>query len=484
MSTIEENIKRILEIKHMTQKELAEKVNLTENYISMCSTGKRDLSIAAFNCVRDVLGVSTSDLFTLTPQREIELLKIQDEIFFDELFSDEKPMCPKEELLSNIKNAHKNIKKFCKMQNISISSLAKMLNMKRSSVNDYLSGNVKCTASFFKSVVKVLNISMTELVLGYPINSSERLLYILFENTPDISEDILIIFYKQNITYKNLADMTGISRTLIYSYLHGERELTFLVFKTILAALNISPNKLKILLRKNASDKILYSLLKSNLNSFIAQNIYMILKETGMNLGTLSQKTEINFSTLWYYFTGKRKISFYAVFTIMNALNVSIEDILLKDVNITHNIRTFCILKGTTLQNLFDKAKISSSSFNNYKNNKCKLKISTLLQISNALELSIDKLILGLPEDKEALVFDTANISRNLKKILEQKDITQKQVAKMTDLDPTTLCSIVNNRTFNINSIVLIAKALNISVEDIIFGTFLKEEQPDKQLLA
>lgn len=215
--------------------------------------------------------------------------------------------------------------------------------------------------------------------------------------------------------------------------------------------ININFNYLSSILDGNAR-------ITNAITSKIADYLQVSLNE--INYG-LSSEREQELSTF------KDKKFLYELLKDYN-FNIPYDDLLPNIHNLSKTIKLFCFVKGLTVKELSIKANFPMCCM--YSNN---FSVSNLQNIAKALDISVKQLVFGFSKEEELLITDIKSIGKNVKVLLEKKNLSYLALSSLTGLNVSTICNIVGyGRCCSADSIKRIADALDVSITDIIFSTY------------
>lgn len=379
------NIRQILQLEGISNRELANGINISLSSLEHMLYGSNSFNTDLLRPIAEFLNVSLLELeFGLSPERASELSKIPNKKFLDVLLIDcnlENYDVSYDELLNNIHNCGKNLKLICEIKKITLTSLAKSLNISSRTLIRHTNETNLFKPETLIMIAKFLNISVIDLILGSYGNDIARIAERILKIVP-VGKNIIEICITKNVDYYELVKVCNVNHNVLIS----------------------------------------------------------------------------------------NEISIHDLENIAKVLHVSIEAILLRNVDISRNIKLFCFLQGMTIQELEVASKVSIHSLrsNSYT-------ISSLQKIAEVLDVSVEQIVIGFSKYNETLITDTKSIGRHLQIILETKKISYRELAYMTGLDISTISNIKNGYCCSAHSIKTISEALAISIAGIIFGTFLEE---------
>lgn len=304
---------------------------------------------------------------------------------------------------------------------------------------------------------------LDELLIDYNLEELEVSYDELLSAIPNIGRNLKDFCELKKISQTDLAKSLKISRKTIVRYISGKIYNTN-ILKLAAEILNISIIELILGIQLGQRLELAKEIL--NIIPNIGQNIKEMCLAKNISYNQLARKININLCTFSNYLCGKRKINIYVLQSIAGALNTTVEKILFKNIDIRANLKLFCLLKGITFTELFDMAQIPITSISYI------LNTVYLQKAISVLGISFEQLILSVNSN---ILLDAQNIGKNLRNILELKNISYVELASITLLNITTIYNIVNGQCYSAYSLRCIAHALNISIADIVFSSSLPQ---------
>jgi len=385
-----------------------------------------------------------------------------------------------------------NVYRILELKNMTLTDLSKETNLSKSHLSTCFNGKATLSSNALNNIANGLGVSLDfledftlekELILSRI--RDENLLCKLLEIDCITESSEYLLPYVQ-YTYKNIAkfckskniSLASLARTLnmpltsFKHYAYGHFSCTPDFLKSVANALGLTIEELILGFNEKESEKLLEQLLKVVPDIHI--NLKQLFTENKVTCRQLAERTGLNYYSIRNYLFGSRKPDLKTIVAISKDLHIPVEKTLFLNIDLSRKIQVFRRLNCLTLQELADKAQISMRLLTDIISGGHYPKVTTLKNIADALNISIQELILGLSYEKEEMILDNYNICNNLKKLLEMRNITQVQIAKETFLDTKTVYNIVNGHTFSIASFRLILEVINIDADSIIFGTFLE----------
>ena len=151
----------------------------------------------------------------------------------------------------------------------------------------------------------------------------------------------------------------------------------------------------------------------------IGENIKKYRKLKGLKQSELSELSSISRVAIGNYERGERTPNIDIVKQIANALDVSIQELVTEEpyrrshMNIGENLKVLRKIKKLSQQDLGNKLGVSGAYIQQIENNKKNPSIKTFNKIANALEVSLDELLIG---KKQLSEFTTEELIKELYK--------------------------------------------------------------------
>ena len=202
----------------------------------------------------------------------------------------------------------------------------------------------------------------------------------------------------------------------------------------------------------------------------IGKNLKRIRKVKGLTQDKLSELTNISITSIQRYESGKRQPTIETINKFIEALGVSIEELLYKDGEITEmttgeKIKYYRKNLNLTQQELADLAGISLRALSNYEGGTRVPPLEIMIRLAKALNVDIKDL-----DAKSPLVdyYDDI-LGKKIKLYRKYKSLTQKQLADKIGVSEITIRRYESNQKEpKHNTLIKIAEALDISIKELI----------------
>ena len=180
-------------------------------------------------------------------------------------------------------------------------------------------------------------------------------------------------------------------------------------------------------------------------------NIKELCYRRGLTYEELSQKTGISIARISYMAIGKRKPIKEEIERIKDVLNVSEEELLIKDLpdlkfeNFVQNIERYGRVKALTRGQIADKLEVSISTLNNMLQMRSKPRVITIRLIIKTTQVeTFDEFLANdfLKSQNDSF----CNVERNIRKYMHEKNKSLREFAKICNINEWTLYDFIRGK--------------------------------------
>lgn len=217
----------------------------------------------------------------------------------------------------------------------------------------------------------------------------------------------------------------------------------------------------------------------------IGKNLKRIRKVKGLTQDKLSELTNISITSIQRYESGKRQPTIETINKFIEALGVSIEELLYKDGEITEmttgeKIKYYRKDLNLTQQELANLSGISLRALSNYEKGIRKPSLETAIKISRVLRISpkhLNSNAIMLEEIKNKDISSFNFIGESIRKLRIKNNLTMNELSKKCEISQSYISDLENGKIKDpsIIKIEKISKVLKVSINQLLNQTSTQE---------